>query len=135
MDLRKVRGLRSRLGSPSSRSSTRLYIRHLRRRDALREAKTESLFRFLEMIPGQNKSLLNSLIDLDLILLISEQSLNPGGNNLDLPFTASIRRKKSFSSGQRTSIVLRWSPTERSHRRHFTPSWMRITKRKWTPCA
>ena len=53
--------------------------------------------------PGDNtkakKSLLNSLIGLGSILLTPEQSLNRGGNSLDLLFTAPIRRRRSFSCG------------------------------------
>ena len=56
-------------------------------------------FRFPVTIPRQKKSSLNSLLEPDSITLTREQLLNPGGNNLDLPFTASIRQKKSFSSG------------------------------------
>jgi len=49
--------------------------------------------------PKQKKSSLNSLIESDSILLTSEQSLNRGGNNLDLLFTAPIRRRRNFSCG------------------------------------
>jgi len=47
----------------------------------------------------QKRSLLNSLIDLGSILLTPEQSLNRGGNSLDLLFTAPIRRGRNFSCG------------------------------------
>jgi len=67
-------------------------------RDALREAETVLLFRSPETIPRRKKSSLNLLIELDSIRLTREQSLSRGDNNLDLPFTASIRRKKNFSS-------------------------------------
>jgi predicted dinucleotide-binding enzyme len=54
-------------------------------------------------ISGDNtkakKSLLNSLIESDSILLTPEQSLNRGGNNLDLLFIAPIRRRRNFSCG------------------------------------
>ena len=50
-------------------------------------------------MPRRKKQSLNSLIGSASILLMPEQSLNRGGNNLDLPFTASIRRKKNFSNG------------------------------------
>ena len=63
------------------------------------EAEIVLLFRFPVTVPRQKKSSLNSLIESDSIPLTREQSLNPGDNNLDLPFTASIRRKKCFSSG------------------------------------
>src|SRR6266446_4421291 len=98
MDSRTVRGLRSRLGGPSSRSSTR-FSRRLWRRDVLLEAEIVLLFRFLETIPRQKKSSLNSLIESDSILLTPEQSLSRGGNNLDLLFTAPIRRRRNFSCG------------------------------------
>src|SRR5260221_1466851 len=50
-------------------------------------------------IPRQKKSSLNSLIESDSIPLTPEQSLNRGGNNLDLLFTARIRRRRNFSCG------------------------------------
>src|SRR6267378_7413114 len=99
MDSRTVRGLRRRLGGLSSKSSTRLYRMPWRRRGALLEAEIVLLFRFPGAIPRRKKSSPNSWIDSDSILLMPEQSLNRGGNNLDLPFTASIRRKKNFRSG------------------------------------
>ena len=68
-------------------------------RDASTEAEIVLLFRFPVTIPRRKKQSLNSLIGSASILLMPEQSLNRGGNNLDLPFTASIRRKKNFSSG------------------------------------
>jgi len=46
-----------------------------------------SLFQFLETIPRQKKLLLNSSIESGSILLTPEQSLNRGGNSLDLQFT------------------------------------------------
>src|SRR6267142_2519115 len=55
--------------------------------------------RFPVTISRRKKQSLNSLIGSASILLMPEQSLNRGGNNLDLPFTASIRRKKNFSRG------------------------------------
>ena len=57
------------------------------------------LFRLLETIPRQKKSSLNSLIESDSILLTPEQSLSRGGNNLELLFTAPIRRRRNFSCG------------------------------------
>ena len=43
------------------------------------------------------------------ILLMPEQSLNRGGNNLDLLFTASIRRKEELQQGlknvDRSSLI------------------------------
>src|SRR6266436_2733482 len=99
MDSRKVRGLRSRLGGPSSRSSTRFHRRLWRRLDVQLEVEIVLLFRFLETIPRQKKSSLNSLIESDSILLTPEQSLNRGGNNLDHLFTAPIRRRRNFGCG------------------------------------
>src|SRR5258705_12319322 len=63
------------------------------------EVKIVSLFQFLETIPRQKKSLLNSFIELVSILLTPEQSLNRGGNSLDLLFTAPIRRRRNFGCG------------------------------------
>jgi len=63
------------------------------------------------------------------------QSLNRGGNNLDLPFTASIRRKENFSSGlknvDRSSLIT----NKEKGTKDIVPSRMRITKRKQTPFA
>src|SRR5258705_9013283 len=67
--------------------------------DASTEAEIVLLFRFPVTIPRRRKQSLNSLIGSASILLMPEQSLNRGGNNLDLPFTASIRRKRNFSRG------------------------------------
>src|SRR6267154_5400957 len=99
MASRTVRGLRSRLGDLSSRSSTRLYRMPWRRRGALPEAEIVLLFRFPGTIPRRKKSSLNYWIDSDSILLTREQSLSRGDINPDLPFTAPIRRKKNFRSG------------------------------------
>src|SRR5205807_10371333 len=96
MASRKVCGLRGSLGGPWSKSSTRLSRRLWRRRDVLLEVETVLLFRFLEIIPRQKKSSLNSLIKSASILLTPEQSLNRGGNNLVLLFTAPIRRRRNF---------------------------------------
>src|SRR5437899_11012101 len=98
VDLRTVRGLRSRLGGPSSRSSIRLGRSLWQGRDASTEAEIVFLFRFPVTISRRNKQSLNSLIGSASILLMPEQSLNRGGNNLDLPVTASFRRKKKFCS-------------------------------------
>src|ERR1700751_2160837 len=62
MDLRTVRGLRSRLGSPSSRSSIRLGRSLWQGRDASTEAEIVLLFRFPVTIPRRKKQSLNSLI-------------------------------------------------------------------------
>src|SRR5207245_6590785 len=86
----------SRLGGPSSRSSIRLGRSLWQGRDASTEAEIVLLFRFPVTIPRRKKQSLNSLIGSASILLMPEQSLNRGGNNLDLPFTASIRRKRNF---------------------------------------
>src|SRR5712675_1163688 len=99
MASRKAFGLRGRLGGPWSKSSTRFPQRLCWRRDVPLEAETVSLFQFLETIPRQKKSLLNSLIELGSILLTPEPSLNRGGNSLDLRFTAPIRRRMNFSRG------------------------------------
>src|SRR5260221_2152936 len=61
------------------------------------EVEIVSLFQYLETTPRQKKSLLNSLIESGSILLTPEQSLNRGGNSLDLLFIAPIRRRRNFS--------------------------------------
>src|SRR6516164_1820096 len=94
MASRKVRGLRGRLGGPWSKSSTRLRRRLWRRRDAPLEVEIGSLFQFLETITRQKRSLLNSLTESDSILLTPEQSLNRGGNNLDLLFTTNPTKEE-----------------------------------------
>jgi hypothetical protein len=53
----------------------------------------------ISAMPRQKKSLLNSFIELVSILLTPEQSLNRGGNSLDLLFTAPIRRRRNFGCG------------------------------------
>ena len=67
------------------------------------------LFRFPVTIPRRKKQSLNSLIGSASILLMPEQSLNRGGNNLDLLFTASIRRKEELQQGlknvDRSSLI------------------------------
>src|SRR6266850_3640043 len=63
------------------------------------EVEIVSLSQLLETIPRQKKSSLNSLIESDSILLTPEQSLHRGGNNLDLLFTAPIRRRRNFGCG------------------------------------
>src|SRR6266576_909807 len=98
MASRKGRGLRGRLGGPWSKSSIRVGRSLWQGRDASTEEEIVLLFRFPVTIPRRKKQSLNSLIGSASILLMPEQSLNRGGNNLDLPFTASIRRKKNFSS-------------------------------------
>src|SRR5467141_2204409 len=70
VDLRTVRGLRSRLGGPSSRSSIRLGRRIWQGRDASTEAEIVLLFRFPVTIPRRKKQSLNSLIGSASILLM-----------------------------------------------------------------
>src|SRR6476646_9049026 len=99
MASRIVGGLSSRLGGLSSRPSTRLYRMLWRKRGALPEAGIVLLLRFPVTVPRRRRSSFRSLIDSDSILWTPEQSLRRGGNSLDLPFTALIRRKKNFRSG------------------------------------
>src|SRR5882762_245519 len=99
MGFREVGGLRSKMGGPAVRVSIRLGRSLWQGRDASTEAEIVLLFRFPVTIPRRKKQSLNSLIGSASILLMPEQSLNRGGNNLDLSFTASIRRKRNFSRG------------------------------------
>jgi len=87
------------IGRPVVKVLNSIGSKNLAGADASTEAEIVLLFRFPVTIPRRKKQSLNSLIGSASILLMPAQSLNRGGNNLDLPFTASIRRKKNFSRG------------------------------------
>jgi hypothetical protein len=81
------------------KSAQSLVLEERHERGVPLEVEIVSLFQYPETTPRQKKSLLNSLIESGSILLTPEQSLNLGGNSLDLLFIAPIRRRRNFSCG------------------------------------